>query len=242
MALGISASRRTMRAEHLRTTGTRASASTRLTALLLVCGAIAGPFYLIVGVAQALTRPGFDLTRDDLSLLSNGGLGWVQILNFILCGLLVIAGAVGIRRALPAGRGSAAGPLLLGLYGLGLIGAGFFIADPAYGFPPGTPAHAHAISGHGFLHFLCGGTGFLALIAACWVFARRFARAGQRSWSRFSLLTGGVFLLAFIGIAMGSGTSWSVLGFWVGILLAWSWISALALRLRSTAGPRPGSS
>ncbi len=53
---------------------------------LLACGVVAGPLYLIVGLTQALTRPGFDITRHDLSLLSNGDLGWVQISNFVLSG------------------------------------------------------------------------------------------------------------------------------------------------------------
>src|SRR5947209_1148079 len=157
-------------------------ALTPLTRALLICGLIAGPFYIVVGLIQALTRPGFDILRHDLSLLANGDLGWIQITNLVLSGLLVGAFAVGMRRTLSAGRGRTWGPILLGIYGLGLIGAGFFIADPAFGFPPGTPADAHAISWHGLLHFICGGVGFLALIAACFVLGRRFASQRQRGW------------------------------------------------------------
>jgi hypothetical protein len=49
--------------------------TTKLTRALLVCGIVAGPFFTIVGLTQAFTRPGFDLTRHALSLLSNGDLG-----------------------------------------------------------------------------------------------------------------------------------------------------------------------
>src|SRR6266702_7879279 len=115
---------------------------TKLTRALLICGLIAGPFYIVVGLIQALTRPGFDLLRHDLSLLANGDLGWIQVTNLVLTGLLVGAFAIGMRRALSAGLGRTWGPILLGVYGLGLIGAGFFTADPAFGFPPGTPADA----------------------------------------------------------------------------------------------------
>jgi hypothetical membrane protein len=204
---------------------------TRQTRVLLVCGLIAGPFYLIVGLIQALTRPGFDIMRHDLSLLANGDLGWIQITNLVLTGLLVIAFAFGVRQALSTGRGRTWGPILLGVYGIGLIGAGFFIADPAFGFPPGTPINAHAISWHGLLHFVCGGVGFLALIAACFVLARRFVSQGQRGWAIYSLATGVIFFAAFAGIATGSGQSWSVIGFWIGVVVAWTWISALALSL-----------
>ena len=134
---------------------------------------IAGPFYIFVGLIQALTRPGFDILRHDLSLLANGNLGWVQMTNLVLSGLLVIAFALGMRRVLRGSRGEIWGPLLVGVYGLGLIGAGCFTADPAFGFPPGTPADAHTISWHGLLHFIAAGIGFFALIAASVVMARR---------------------------------------------------------------------
>ena len=60
------------------TLGTHASSSTRSTVvsahrparLLLVCGLIAGPFYIFVGLIQALLRSGYDPARQDLSLLS----------------------------------------------------------------------------------------------------------------------------------------------------------------------------
>lgn len=215
------------------------------TRTLLACGLIAGPLYLVVGLVQALTRPGFDLTRHALSVLSNGGLGWIQVTNFLLAGLLVIASAVGIRRALDSGPGRSWGPLLIAVYGLGMIGSAFFKADPALGFPVGTPADAVTITRQGMLHFMIGGVGFLALSAACLVFARRFAALRQRGWTTFSALTGVVFLATFVGIASGSGNPWTILGFWIGLVLAWSWLAALSAHLRAgvafnAVGAEPG--
>lgn len=212
---------------------TRSAAPTTLTRALLGCGAAAGPLYLLVGLAQALTRPGFDLARHDLSLLSNGDLGWIQITNFLLSGALVAAGAVGLRRALGSGRGATWAPVLVGIYGLGLIGAGLFSADPALGFPPGTPSDATSVSWHGLLHFATGGTGFLALIAACGIMSRRFTALHQPGWAAFSAITGVVFFAGFIGIAAGAGNSSTILGFWVAVVLAWSWLTALSARLIS---------
>ena len=205
--------------------------SMKMTKVLLACGVVAGPLYLVVGLAQAFTRPGFDITRHDLSLLSNGDLGWIQVANLIITGLLVIASAVGMRQALYDGIGKTWGPLLVGVYGLGLIGAGIFKADPAMGFPVGTPADAMTISAHGLLHFITGGVGFLALIAACFVFARRFASLHQRGWAAYSVITGMVFFAGFFGIASGSGNSWTVLGLWIGVVFAWTWISVMTRRL-----------
>jgi hypothetical protein len=203
----------------------------KVTRALLTGGVVAGPLYICVALIQGLTRPGFDLLHHDVSLLSNGDLGWIQITNFVLAGLLVIASSIGMRRAIPSGRGRLAGPLLLGIYGLGLIGAGIFIADPMNGFPPGTAANAYAISGHGMLHIVSGGLGFLALIAACFVFARRFAGLGKRGWAWYSVATGVIFLAAFAGVASGSSQASVVIGFWIGVVFAWTWISLMAARL-----------
>ena len=124
---------------------------------------------------------------------------------------------------------------MLAGYGLGLIGAGLFVADPAFGFPPGTPADANSISWHGLLHILSAALGFAALIGCCGVFSRRFSAARQSGWMVYSILTGLVFLAGFVGVASGSGNRWSVIGFWIAVVLAWSWITAISLRyLRAT--------
>jgi hypothetical protein len=204
---------------------------TRVTRVLLASGVIAGPLYVLAALIQGLTRPGFDLLHHDVSLLSNGELGWIQITNFMVTGLLVIAGAVGMRRVIQRSRGGTWGPLFIGLYGLGLIGAGIFVADPMNGFPPGTPAGAHAISWHGLMHLVTAGIGFIALIAACFVFAHRFAALAQRGWAAFSVATGVIFFAAFAGVASGSDQALIVIGFWMGVILAFAWISVMAARL-----------
>src|SRR2546423_10066107 len=85
------------------------------TRALLACGVVAGPLYLVVGLVQAFTRPGFDITRHDLSLLANGDLGWIQMSNLVVSGLLAIAAAAWLRRALPDVRGRTSGPLRVGV-------------------------------------------------------------------------------------------------------------------------------
>lgn len=41
----------------------------------------------------------------------------MQITNFVVTGLLVLAFAVGLRRVLHLGRGAVAGPVLTGVFG-----------------------------------------------------------------------------------------------------------------------------
>jgi hypothetical protein len=109
--------------------------------LLLTGGVVAGPLYIVVVVLQMLIRDGFDISRHPASMLSNGDQGWIQIGNFMVSGLLFVACAAGLRRALRAsGRpGRAWGPGLIGVFGAGMGAAAFFSADPSDGFPPGTP-------------------------------------------------------------------------------------------------------
>jgi Protein of unknown function (DUF998) len=206
-----------------------------LTRSLLAVGALAGPLYVGVGALEVLLREGFDIRRHALSLMSNGVLGWIQITSFLLSGAFVIIGAIGVRQAWKGSAAGAAGPLLLGLYGLGLIGAGLFVADPMDGFPPGTPpGPPAALSWHGPLHFLAGGIGFFALIAACLVIARRFLSNRQPAWAYSSGLTGLLFLGGFAGIASGSRSPGINLGFTATVVLVWIWLTALYLKVRTT--------
>ncbi len=204
----------------------------RLTKRLLTCGIVAGPLYIILGLIQMAIRPGFDITRHSLSLLANGDLGWIQILNFLVTGILLIAGATGMKRALKSGPGSRWAPCMLGLYGLGLVGASIFSADPALGFPPGTPLENTPISWHGLLHFIVGTIGFIGFIATCFILARRSNSLQKPGWAWYSLITGILFLVSFVGIASGSRVP-SVSSSPIAVVLGFTWISALLSSLKS---------
>jgi len=212
----------------------------RVTRSLLGYGVVAGPFYVLVVLAQAFLRPGFNLARDDVSLLSNGAWGWIQVANFLLTGAMILACSAGVRRALAGGRGRRWAPVLLGMYGLGLIGAGIFVADPMNGFPPGTAAGRPLVmTTHGVLHIVSAAFGFLGLVAFCFVMARRFAserRAGAAAWS---VATGVLFLAGFFGLASGSSGPVVVVFFWVALLAAWAWLAATSVYLYRRVG-EPG--
>jgi uncharacterized membrane protein YhaH (DUF805 family) len=203
--------------------GRSTATTTTLTRALLACGVVAGPLFVTVGLLQMLTRDGFDPTRHPLSLLSLGDLGWIQIGNFVVAGLLFAAAAVGMRRVMHPGRGGTWGPLLLGVYGAGLIMGGVFVADPALGFPPGTPdGIPEQLSWHGTVHSIAPALASVALIAACLVFARRFAARGQRGWAAVCVavavasLAPDAFLnhdwfYVILGAAVTLGLGWSSL-------------------------------
>jgi hypothetical protein len=203
---------------------------------LLTGGIVAGPLYLTLALAQALQRDGFDITRHAVSLLALGPGGWIQVANFLVTGALVVACAAGLRAVLRGGPGGTWGPLLLGVYGVALVGSGLFPADAGFGFPPGTPpGPPAAMTAAGTLHFAVGGLGFVALIGACAVFARRHFALGDVGQGAFSALTAVVFLASFMGIASGPPRPATVLGLWLGLTLTWVWLAVVAWRARATA-------
>lgn len=155
---------------------------------LLRCGLAAGPVFLGTAAAQILTREGFDLTRHPISLLANGDLGWIQIASFLLTGSLVIGFAAGRHHALRGQKGGTWGPRLLTVYGASLIMSGIFVADPANGFPLGSPDVVSTPSWHGILHGV-GAVGIDIFALACLVLARHFHSHKSRVWTTTATIT-----------------------------------------------------
>ncbi|MGA4992659.1 DUF998 domain-containing protein [Nonomuraea bangladeshensis] len=207
-----------------------ATTTGRTTRTLLMCGAVAGPLYIVVVLLQMLTRDGFDISRHPASMLSNGDQGWIQIANFVVSGLLFVAGAIGLHRERdPAGWAGTWGPQLVGVCGAGMVAAAFFSADPADGFPPGTPLGPPTdMSTPAMVHFLVSGVAFLSLVGASFAFGRRFATAGHRGWAAFSMATGVLFLAAWISIFTIQGSRVANVAFALAIALALAWASLLA--------------
>ncbi|MEV6812422.1 DUF998 domain-containing protein [Micromonospora sp. NPDC051296] len=212
---------------HLETTSTHRPRITRA----INCGAIAGVVFIGVSFAQAFTRSGFDLRQHALSALTLGGLGWLQVTNFVVTGLLAGAFAIALRQALRPGRADTAGPILIGVYGIGMIGGGIFTPDPALGWPPGAPAGLpEQLSLNSALHTVCGAMAFLSLIAAGFVFARRSAGQGHRGWAAYSCANS---VAAFILTALPWSEESASLRFAAGALIISSWLAALSWRVRS---------
>jgi hypothetical protein len=179
---------------------------------MLKAGIVAGPLYVVVSLIEILLRDDFDPRRSAWSELAIGPYGWIHILNLVVSGLLVVAGAVGWRRVL---RGKAWA--LLAVYGLSLVAAGVFVADPT---GTSTPTW------HGLLHFAVGGVGFVGLVVACFLVARRMLRT-------LSLVTGVFFAISFLALVAGAGATWSLFLFTAAVILASAWITTVSLKLDS---------
>ena len=199
-----------------------------VTRSLLRWGVVAGPFYLAVGLIQAMLRDGFDLARHPLSVLANGPGGWVQTANFALTGMMVLAAAAGFGRIL--GPGSRAVTWFLGAFGVAMIVGAICPADPVDGFPPGTPeGFPTSISTTGLIHFIAGALGFISLAVSCFAAARVMSRRQVPSLARLSLLSGLAVVLGFFG---GMAPPVGVLGIWFAVIVGWAWLAIMSLRLQ----------
>jgi hypothetical protein len=204
-----------------------------MTPVLLRCGMVAGPCYLAVGVGQGLVRDGFDFARHPLSVRANGPGGWIQTANFVVTGLLVLAAAAGFRRALgPKSRGVT---WFLGLYGVAMIAAAVFPADPVDGFPPGTPlGFPTSISTTGLVHFISGALAFTFLAVSGFCAAWTMWRRGMPSLAILSLVSGLIVVLGFFGgIVLPVG----ILGIWAAVVVGWVWLMVMSMwMMRSGLG------
>lgn len=129
---------------------------------LLWAGAAGAWLFNAVFLVDGLTRPGYNPVRQPVSALALGPRGWAQTTNFLVCGLLITAGAV----AVPGAFDSVLLTLAIVVLGLALAASGVFRMDPMRGYPPGTPdttpedqSPAHR------LHDTFGGVVFLLLPA-----------------------------------------------------------------------------
>lgn len=201
---------------------------------LLAAGALAGPVFTLAWLLEGATRAHYDPLRHPVSSLAIGELGWTQTAAFLVTGLLTLAYALGLWRRLRASGGPVWGPRLLAAIAIGFLGAGLFVTDPMNGYPPGTPPLPLQYSVPGRLHRLFSALVFLGLPAACFVFARFFARQGARGWANYSVGTGVAFLILFVvtsaGFAQVPGpVDYAGLFQRITLTVGWAWLTLLAL-------------
>ncbi|HLI07388.1 MAG TPA: DUF998 domain-containing protein [Ktedonobacteraceae bacterium] len=220
-----------------------------VTKLLIACGAIGPILFTLVFLVEGATRPGYSQWRDFVSELGASNQGWIQDINFIFCGLCMICFAIGLRLVLRAGRGSVAGPLFLGLFGLSLIIAGIFPSDPSLGYYPDGFTTVHTL--HGIIHAANAIPAFGTLTIAILVLALRFVSDPVwRGWSLYSLLSA-IFLIGFFiacvyvsGLDQNGVLPNSPTGFFerIAIIVGWTWLALVAMKqfrlVRSPASSR----
>jgi hypothetical protein len=124
--------------------------------------------------------------------------------------------------------------VLIGVWGIGLLGAGVFTTDPVSGFPLGTPATSDYTTS-GALHDGFSLPAFLALFVAQLV----LSRGNGRKWLTYSLLSATAYLVCFFLASAGFNQTAGLVAVGglfqrLAVAIGWGFTVALAVRLRRT--------
>lgn len=198
----------------------------RLIGVLEIAGMVA--FTAVVGFLAAL-RPEYGHLTHTISTLGEIGAPFaiVQQLNFIVLGGLTTAFAYGLHRGMPPGF--VLGPLLVALFGLGIVGAGLFPCLPCTDFSSYTWENT--------THGITAGVAFVAIMPAPFFLSRRM-RSDER-WANYTrpFLVLGVLIVAF-NVAYYVATGTAVVGALQRALVGAIFVSfgLLAVRLYHVSG------
>lgn len=201
--------------------------------LLLLAGAAAGVLFFVVPTVEIFRRPGFDLERHAISMLSLGPDGWLMKVVFIATGVLTLLCALGLQRA-AAGWPGLTGAVLIGAFAVGLVLAGLFDAPAGLGFPPGVPHdQAPVMSAGAVVHSIAFMVAFSGLIAACFAFTAHFLFAQHPILAGASAAVG-LALPALIALGMTSTMAPGVAFYWA-TMLGWLWLGVTVTKLLPAA-------
>ena len=141
-------------------------------------------------------------------------------------GALTLAFATGVWRS-----GFRVGAVLIGIWGVGLIGAGLFRTDPVSGFPVGTPPTGDCTT-LGALHDGFSLPAFVCLAVVQLVLSRRHGRV----WFWYSLASATAYLTCFVLASAGFNQTAGLVevgGLFqrLAVTIGWAWLAVLAVRL-----------
>jgi hypothetical membrane protein len=162
-----------------------------LTARVSALAGIWGPivFSIAFTVQGLVRRDEYDPVAEPVSALEAGPNGWIQQVNFVVFGLLMLGFAVGLNRAIMSPRLRSVSGVLLLLIGIALLlAAALPLREDAAGgtYDPGG-------------HFVAGVTFFLGSALALIVLSVRMR--GDANWSglaNYTLGAGCVALVCFV--------------------------------------------
>jgi hypothetical protein len=157
----------------------------------LTYGTAGTVLFPVIYLIEGATRPDYNALQQAISALSLGPDGWIQQVNFALCGVSVLWLAFVWRQILRDGVCATLYPIIRGIEGVGLVAIAIFSQDPGYGYPPGAPAGAGPSTLGGTLHLsftiLVVQAMCLGLLVIAW---RLWKTPHLRGWAAFSLACG----------------------------------------------------
>ncbi len=196
-------------------------------------GILGSAIFVATFTVEGWLRAGYDPLSTYVSALSLGPRGWIQILNFLLLGILLFLFSRGVADEFPTGKASRGEVILLTVIAILFLVSGPFVMDPM-----GTPQDQATL--HGTIHGLAGGIIFLLMPISCFVFLRRFRAETQ--WQPFqwwTLVLGIIVAVAVVALSITSKSPTLITIFegWFGLIQRFIivpfmlWIFLFALRL-----------
>ncbi len=186
--------------------------------------------FVVQGFLRTDLRSGYNPIAQQISDLTAGPYGWVQQVNFVVFGLLLIAFAVGLHRGVRKAWPWMVGPALVAWNGVELMIAGFFPLREDSAGHIYDPIGVHSVNGTIF---------FLSIGVVLVVMARQFARDERwRGLATYTLVTGIALLVMVLLNGFLAEMAQAPLHPWLGliqraILAVWlPCLVILALRLR----------
>lgn len=197
-------------------------------ASLLWCGVVGPILFILVFLVEGALRPGYRPRRHFVSLLARGERGWVQVANFIVCGVLGLGFVIGLANT----ADGTALPVLFTIFSIGLIASGIFPCDEGLGYPPGAPpTWPRVATRNGNLHNLAGALAFGSLAIAAFV----ASRSASRGFAIYSVATGVAVLVLFVATGalaarMQDEKSDPPIGIVqrLAIIVGWTWMAVFA--------------
>jgi len=200
-------------------------------------GIIGTTLFVAIFTLEGWYRPGYEPLKMYVSALSLGSRGWIQILNFIVFGVLLLVFSRGVAVEFPDGKASRGGPVILTIIAICYLLSGPFVMDPA-----NTPQNQMTF--HGTLHGIFGGIVFSLMPISFFVFLRRFRE--DPKWQFLQWWTLGLGITSALGailltIATKPPGTQSVFNDWLGLIqrtaivpfMIWIFIFALGFLRRS---------
>jgi len=201
-----------------------------------MCGILAPVLWLsLIGLAGAM-RPEFSHVTHYISELGERGSSTeflMRYAGFEFTGLLYVCFAAALLATFRDGWFSALAAGLIGLDGLGRIGAGVFACDPGCG----------GLSANQELHHLFATVGFSSGILAAIAWGFSFQRRGWPQPLIWCSVGSGILALIFLLLMSWSRNPLNAPGLFehlaTGVLSLW--LLVFAAYLRKSTGPRPAA-
>ncbi len=208
---------------------------------LAVWAGIIGPaLFVAVFTIEGWLRPGYEPLKAYVSALSLGPRGWIQMVNFVVFGALLLVFTRGVAAEFQTGKASRGGLILLTIIAACYLLSGPFVMDPT-----GTPLNQASV--HGTLHGIFGAIVFLLMPISCFVFLRRFRvdpKWQSLQWWTLALGTISAAGVVLLTISTKLPDLQNVFIDWLGLIqrtaivpfMVWIFIFALALHRRIKQG------